>query len=181
MKIKIITLAMVAIATVCSVHAQDAVKPTQDPAIQQQRQEQQAERRNAANEKMAVELGLDQEQTARVQEVDAEYIASMEALRASGDRERLIEEGNQVRAKRDERLKEILTPEQYERMTTREATPAPRGTNEDDLLIDPAPCERILRGAFFLFAQPFRYAGMINITSVDQTLRSAIRQTCKPQ
>jgi Spy/CpxP family protein refolding chaperone len=116
MKTKIILLSILAWAITTGVHAQEPIKPTQDPVIQQQRAAQLAERSGDASGKLAKDLGLDEQQAARMKQIDQEYASAMNELRASGDRERIRLEGAELRERRDQQLKELLTPEQFEKL-----------------------------------------------------------------
>lgn len=117
MKTKIISLAIVACATV-SLHAQDAVKPTKDAALQEQRDvKNSADRADARVEQMAQDLGLSADQTKQLQHVEREYQHSMDKLqRTTTDKEALQAEAARMREMRDARLQGILTPEQYGKM-----------------------------------------------------------------
>ena len=131
MKNKIVAIAILAIAAIGTVNAQDGTtpaekapattKPTQDAAVKQQRAEAQQARRVEASEKLAQDLGLNEEQTAKLKEIDAEYAAGMEALRSSTDREKTQEAARLAREKRETSLKEVLTPEQFQKMESMRA------------------------------------------------------------
>ena len=131
MKNKIVAIAILAIAAVGTANAQEGTtpattpatttKPTQDEAVKQQRAEMQKARRVEASEKLAQDLGLNEEQTAKVKEIDAEYAAAMDALRSSTDREKTQEGARVAREQREQRLKEVLTPEQFQKMESMRA------------------------------------------------------------
>ena len=117
MKTKIISLAIVACATI-SLHAQDAVKPTKDAALQEQRDvKNSADRADSRVEQMAQDLGLSADQTKQVQHVEREYQHNMDKLqRSTTEKEALQAEAARMREMRDTRLQGILTGEQYEKM-----------------------------------------------------------------
>ncbi len=130
MKNRIVAIAILAIAAVGTASAQEgsapaekapATKPTQDPAVKQQREEAQAARRMEASQKLAQDLGLNEEQTAKLKEIDAEYASDMDALRTSTDREKTQEGARLAREKREMKLKEVLTPEQFQKMESMRA------------------------------------------------------------
>lgn len=130
MKNKIIAIAILAIAAVGTANAQEgtapaekiqATKPTQDEAVKKQRAETQTARRMEASEKLAKDLGLNDEQTAKLKEIDAAYATDMDALRSSTDREKTQEGARLAREKRESSLKEVLTPEQFQKMESMRA------------------------------------------------------------
>lgn len=96
--------------------AAPASKPTQDPAIVKQRAEAQEARRADRSEKLAQDLGLTDEQTSKVKQIDDTYAAAMQELRSSTDRDKTQEGARLAREQREASLKEVLTTEQYQKM-----------------------------------------------------------------
>ncbi|MDQ3101167.1 MAG: hypothetical protein M3R08_07255 [Bacteroidota bacterium] len=153
MKTKIIALAILAIAAAGSAHAQEnrseqnkitepkaaevvtpvqpTMKPTQDPAIRKQRAEAMQSRRAEESERMSRELGLNEEQKEKLKEVDAKHAVTLEELRTSQDRDKMQEGARMAREEREAKLKEILTPEQYEKMVSRRGASRQNATNKE--------------------------------------------------
>ncbi len=70
-------------------------------------------------EKMATELDLSSDQKARVQEINLRYAqAAADAKAQSTSKDALRKRGKELKEKRDEELKGVLTPEQFTKMTT---------------------------------------------------------------
>jgi opacity protein-like surface antigen len=114
---QIIALAILAVATMGGAQAQENTKPTKDAAVMEQRNAQRAAQGQDASAQLASELGLNAEQTAKMKEVDDLYVTSMERLRMSTTDRAVLQEQSRILAEqRDERLKGILEPAQYERM-----------------------------------------------------------------
>jgi opacity protein-like surface antigen len=114
---QIIALAILAVATMGGAQAQENTKPTKDAAVMEQRNAQRAAQGQDASTQLASELGLNAEQTAKMKEVDDLYVTSMERLRMSTTDRAVLQEQSRILAEqRDERLKGILEPAQYERM-----------------------------------------------------------------
>lgn len=88
------------------------------PVLAQQKSGKSAtERANHRTEMMTRELGLSADQTAKVQEINTQFAAQLDELRPSetertAKRERRSQ-AQQARASYDERLKAVLTPQQY--------------------------------------------------------------------
>jgi len=110
-------LATVLFATVTTMNAQEKTapaKPTKDPAVQEQRAAEKADKRT---ETLTKELGLSADQTAKVQVINDRFSRSMMDLhRTKLTEEAAKERGNVIRQDRDSELKAILTEEQYARM-----------------------------------------------------------------
>ncbi len=118
MKTKIVALAILAVSAVASVQAQETVKPTQDPAVQKERATQaamlQAEQQTELKTK---ELGLTTEQNRAVKELDKYYYGTLSELDASvNDPEALAVKKAELKEQYDNRMRHLLTPEQFERM-----------------------------------------------------------------
>lgn len=108
MKTMHLILGMAALMTAASAQAQS--KPTQDPAVQQQRMDE----RNA---KLTQDLGLSTEQSASMKELDARYNTALNEMRASTtDRTVIAEQNRKLREDHDAELKKLLTPEQYAKL-----------------------------------------------------------------
>lgn len=104
------TLILGLIATLAAGSAQAQSKPTQDPAVQQQRMDE----RNA---KLTQDLGLSTEQSASMKELDARYNTALNEMRASTtDRTVIAEQNRKLREDHDAELKKLLTPEQYAKL-----------------------------------------------------------------
>ena len=71
--------------------------------------EQMAKRRSTMEAK---QYGLNPEQTTKVEAVELEYFQAMEKYRAAGQQPSQGQKGN-LDARRDGKMKEIMTPEQY--------------------------------------------------------------------
>jgi Spy/CpxP family protein refolding chaperone len=115
MKTKILALIVCSAAAFTGLQAQDqTVKPTRDPAVQQQREVQ---RSNSQSDVMAEKLGLNDDQKAAMRDLDEQYASSMRELRSSTtDREQMRAKAEELNANRDARLKHLLTPEQFEKL-----------------------------------------------------------------
>lgn len=104
------------LATLTAANAQDmntGVAPGK-AAAKQKRIEARADERTA---EMAAELGLNEEQTTKLGGINDQHAKAVAQLRQAG----LSEEGRKERMKalrkaHDGQLKQVLTPEQYERM-----------------------------------------------------------------
>jgi periplasmic protein CpxP/Spy len=108
MKTMHLILGMAALMTAASAHAQS--KPTQDPAVQQQRL-------NERNAKLTQDLGLSAEQSASMKELDTRYNQALNDMRASTNDRAVIEEQNRkLREEYDAEVKKLLTPEQYTKL-----------------------------------------------------------------
>lgn len=70
-------------------------------------------------EKMATELDLSSDQKARVQEINLRYAqAAADAKAQSTSKDAMRKRGKELKEKRDEELKGVLTPDQFAKMTT---------------------------------------------------------------
>ncbi len=117
MKTTISFIAILALASITDVHAQQPVKPTQDPVVQQQRSAEKASRAEQRSTKMAGELGLNEEQTAKMKEIDARYTDALEMVRSTTtDRQEIQTKNEVLRRQHEAELKFMLTPEQYTKM-----------------------------------------------------------------
>lgn len=124
MNIKILTLTVLAAVASSTLSAQST--PAGSTSIPDQRLVD-------YNKKIAEELGLEQQQMERMIEADKRFIEAQYALRGEvGDRETLMVKHGEIREQHDLEIREILTPEQYEKLASmRVAGPtAPRSTNQ---------------------------------------------------
>lgn len=115
MKKYIITTVL--LATLTAVNAQDAKpaeKATKDPKVMQQRAHERAEKRTAT---MTSELGLTEEQTAKVKVINDTFATEAAKLKQSGAKDEALKERMRIiRESRDRGLKGALTEEQYSKM-----------------------------------------------------------------
>lgn len=76
------------------------------------------ERAKAHTERMSKDLGLNAEQTTRVEAINLKYAEQAEVLRKEREAERKEKDGRgkEVRDARDAELKAVLNSEQYEKM-----------------------------------------------------------------
>lgn len=103
-------------STVVGQEAQPTMKPSKDPAMQEKRVKERAEKRTAT---LQTELGLTDEQAVKVGDIQEKHALSVAELRKAG----LDEEARKVRLKvlrqnRDNALQKVLSVEQYERLLT---------------------------------------------------------------
>lgn len=75
------------------------------------------ERAKHHTERMTQELGLSAEQSAKVGDINLRYADVLADMKASGqDQTAMKEQAKAMRDRRDEELKQVLTPEQYGKM-----------------------------------------------------------------
>ena len=116
MKTKLIALALFSAAATSSLYAQQTSKASAASATTVQSAEMRAEERT---EQMTTELGLNAEQTTKVEAINARFAKSMTELRAAGlDDTARKARASALRDGRDHDLKGVLTAEQYEKMLT---------------------------------------------------------------
>lgn len=134
MKTMHLILGMAALMTAASAQAQS--KPTQDPAVQQQRL-------NERNAKLTQDLGLSAEQSASMKELDTRYNQALNDMRASTNDRTVIEEQNRkLREEYDAEVKKLLTPEQYTKlMESRNAARQDASQQRQQLQAVPAATE----------------------------------------
>lgn len=80
-------------------------------------------------ERMTKELGLNADQTAKVQQIQTARVQEMQAMRgqAGGDRDKMREQMQASRTKYDAQFKEVLTADQYTKYTSMESNRMNRG------------------------------------------------------
>ncbi len=92
--------------------------------------QQMAERRTKAD---VQQFGLNPEQAKKVQAVELDFFSAMEKYRAAGQQPNIGQMGN-LNARRDAKMKEILTPEQYAKFEAgrnkERVAPAPANANQ---------------------------------------------------
>jgi Spy/CpxP family protein refolding chaperone len=117
MKIKILTIALLAFATT-AVAQDNATKPTKDAAVMEKRaQDATTADSDKQSLQMAKELGLDEKQTETLKQLDRQYNHEMTTLLASKlEKEQLQQRATELNQQRDTRLRYLLTPEQFEKM-----------------------------------------------------------------
>ena len=111
--IALLTLALAGTAA----QAQDAVKPTQDPTVQQQRSTQRAALMEQRSERTAQQLGLNAEQSTKMKEIDQRYMEAIEMVRNSTtDRGEIKMKNDILRRQHEAELEFMLTPEQFAKL-----------------------------------------------------------------
>lgn len=124
-------LTTVLLATLTAVSAQDAKpadKATKDPKVMQERAHERAEKRTAT---MTTELGLSEEQTAKVKVVNDHFATESAKLKQSGAKDESLKARMRVlRDNRDRGLKAALTEAQYTKML--ELRKAKKEDHDDD-------------------------------------------------
>lgn len=130
------TLILGLIATLAAGSVQAQSKPTQDPAVQQQRL-------NERNAKLTQDLGLSAEQSASMKELDTRYNQALNDMRASTNDRAVIEEQNRkLREEYDAEVKKLLTPDQYTKlMESRNAARQDASQQRQQLQAVPAATE----------------------------------------
>ena len=110
-------IATVLLATLTTVNAQNTTtpaKPTKDPAVMEERAAERADNRTG---EMVTELGLSTDQAAKVEAINDRSAKSLAEVKQAG----LDDQAQKARMKvvrdgRDNELKAVLTPEQFEKM-----------------------------------------------------------------
>lgn len=98
-------LGMASLVLATALHAQ--TKPTQDPAVQQQRMA-------ARSETVTRQLGLDEKQQVLMKEADERYTSALETLRANREPgEETTRMHQEIREKHLAELKAFLSEDQY--------------------------------------------------------------------
>ncbi|MGI4737342.1 MAG: hypothetical protein ACRYG7_19425 [Janthinobacterium lividum] len=98
--------------------------PPQDGSRPQRSPEEMATRQT---EHLTKDLGLSAEQSAKVQQIMAARTQEMQAMRATGSARPSREQMQTNRAKYDDQLKQVLTPDQLAKYTAMQANRRQRG------------------------------------------------------
>jgi len=110
MKLKTLTLTMLATIAIMSAQAQDAVKEADIVAAKEARI-------SAYSANLAKELGLDAQQTERMAKADEKYAIAISAMRSmTNDREVLIQKSQELHAEHEAELLTILGEEKFRQL-----------------------------------------------------------------